>query len=228
MIKKLVNKHLIERMMDEARRGVAPQEHDYKAEKPLVIAFQNGDEQAGFELIKMYQDCFSVIINKPAKPPFNKGGMSRLWDGSPSREDYEDMYQEILCQFIEMVKEFDTSEETPLVNKVRKTLHQRFFNRYFSEFIENRTVEEEFDDKINLSFEFDISVDDTDNVPAKYLELYQAMNELSDKERRVLEYSVVKGWNASEIQQEMGTKTNVRMIKKRALEKLQKLLSKEG
>ncbi|PEZ47062.1 hypothetical protein CN367_11900 [Priestia megaterium] len=224
---KQVQKHPIEKMMDEARRGIAPREHDYKAEKPLILAYQGGDEKAGFELVKAYMDVFSVIISKPANAPFNGGRMRKLWDGSPTRDDYEDMFQEILYQFLLMVKEFDTGEDTPLVHQVRATLHQRFFNRYFSEFIEKRVYEKEYDDTVDCGVEYELMID-ASKAPSQYLELYQALNKLTNKERQALELSIVKGWNSSEIAKELGcSPDSLRMLKMRGLSKLKKHLIKE-
>lgn len=227
VVAKQVQKHPVEKMMDEARRGVAPREHSYEVEKPLVLAYQAGNEDAGLELVKAYMDVFSVIISKPANAPFNGGRMRKLWDGSPTRDDYEDMFQEIIYQFLLMVKEFDATEETPLVHQVRATLHQRFFNRYFSEFIDKRIYEKEYDDTLDAGVEYELMIDSS-KAPAQYLELYQALNKLTNKERQALELSIVKGWNSSEIAKELGcSPASLRMLKMRGLSKLKKHLSKE-
>lgn len=231
MSNKFEKKHPIQKMMEEAKRGVAPREHDRKLENSLIIAFQNGEKQAGFELVKLYQDVFSVIINKPAGAPYNGGRMRKLWDGAPSYCDYEDMYQEILTQFLQMVKEFDTTGKAPFEHKVRKTLHQRFFNRYFSEFIEKRDLEKSYDDEINLEASSSLNKK-TDEAPKKkpsdYPELYDALDKLSAKQRQVVELSVVKGWDSSFIAEELGMSNNtVRVHLKRGLDKLKTLMGAE-
>jgi RNA polymerase sigma factor (sigma-70 family) len=225
--KKQTPKHYVEKMLDRALRGVAPMEHDYRVEKALIIAFQNGDEDAGFELCERYMDVFSVIINKPANAPFNGGRMRKLWDGSPNRYDYEDMFQEILYQFLLMVDEFDTGEETPFVHQARKTLHQRFFNRYFSEYIEKRNTEIELDESMDLGFTQDITLDEGKAKP-EHFELYNALNVLTGNERAVIECLVVKEWNASETARELGLKpATVRKLKERGIKKLKQILIEE-
>lgn len=224
---KFNKKHPIQKMMEEARRGVAPREHDHKIENSLIVAFQNGDEKAGFELVKLYQDIFSMIISKPADAPYNGGRMRKLWDGSPSYYDYEDMYQEILAQFFELVKGFDVSGDAPFQAVCVKVLHQRFFNRYFSEFIEKRDIEKSYDDEINFDPD---SLETKENVtqkrkPADYPELYDALDKLSKKQRQVVEMSIVKGWDSSFIASELGMSNNtVRVHLKRGLDKLKTLM----
>jgi RNA polymerase sigma factor (sigma-70 family) len=203
---KMIKKHPVQRMMEEARRGVAPREHDYRHEKSLIIAFQNGNEEAGFELIKLYQDVFSVIINKPADAPFNGGRMKKLWDGAPTYSDYEDMYQEIITQFLEMVMEFNTSGKAPFAHKVRKTLHQRFFNRYFSEFIEKRDFEKNYDDEINLLAysEDEEEQEESKKRPDEHKELYDALDKLTKRQKEILLMSALKGWDSTIIASELG------------------------
>jgi len=193
-------------MMEEARGGIAPREHDYRHEKSLIIAFQNGNEEAGFELVKLYQDVFSVIINKPADAPFNGGRMRKLWDGAPTYYDYEDMYQEIIAQFLEMVMEFNTSGKAPFVHKVRKTLHQRFFNRYFSEFIEKRDYEKQYDDEIDiLSIPCEEKEESEEKKrPEEHKELYDALDKLTKRQKEILIMSALKGWDSSVIASELG------------------------
>lgn len=228
MLNKMAKKHPIQRMMEEARRGVAPREHDYRHEKALIVAFQNGDESAGFELVKLYQDVFSVIINRPADAPFNGGRMRKLWDGAPSYYDYEDMYQEILTQFIEMVLEFDTSGETPFEHKARRTLHQRFFNRYFSEFIESRDQEQSYDDSRLIDSPDSLFNETPKKQPSEYNHLYNALDKLSKRQREVVEMSVVKRWDSTFIAEELGMSSNtVRVHLKRGLEKLKTILGAE-
>lgn len=227
MTNKMTKKHPIQRMMEEAKRGVAPREHDYRHEKSLIIAFQNGNQEAGFELVKLYQDVFSVIINRPADAPFNGGRMRKLWDGAPSYYDYEDMYQEIIAQFLEMVMEFNTSEKTPFVHKVRRTLHQRFFNRYFSEFIEKRDFEKMYDDDINI---FAVPSDYGEEQPEKktpeeHKDLYDALDKLTKRQKEILLMSALKGWNSTVIAQEIGisnssVRSHLQIAKKKVKEQL--------
>lgn len=220
-------KHPVQRMMEEARRGVAPREHDHKLENSLIVAFQNGDEQAGFELVKLYQDVFSMIISKPADAPYNGGRMRKLWDGAPSYYDYEDMYQEILAQFFELVRGFDVSGDAPFAAVCVKLLHQRFFNRYFSEFIEKRDLEKSYDDEINFDTD-SMKTEEVEEVkrrPSDYPELYDALDKLSKKQRQVVEMSIVKGWDSSFIAKELGMSNNtVRVHLKRGLDKLKTLM----
>jgi RNA polymerase sigma factor (sigma-70 family) len=221
-------KHPIQEMMERAKRGVAPMEHDHIQEKAFIIAFQNGEETAGFQLVKCYQDVFSVIINKPTKAPFNSDSMRRLPNGDPCYSDFEDIYQAILEQFVEMALEFDTDNDIPFEHKVRRTLHQRFFNRFYSEFLDNRLNEVEYDDKLDSGSTFDLTVDDEAKIPANYIELYEAFNKLSKKQRQVMELTVMKGWSAPETAKEIGTTASaVRKLKERGIEKLKTVMGAE-
>lgn len=225
---KMVKKHPIQRMMEETRRGVAPRNHDHKHENALIIAYQNGDDRAGFELVKLYQDIFSMIISKPTDAPYNGGRMRKLWDGSPSYYDYEDMYQEILTQFLELLKGFDVSGEAPFQAVCVKLLHQRFFNRYFSEFIESRDQELSYDDAILFDKPSSTEEEDTKKVPSEYAQLYSALDRLSKRQREVVEMSIVKGWSSTFIAEELGMSDNtVRVHLKRGLEKLKTILGVE-
>lgn len=203
MAKSNFPKHEMTKMMERARRGVAPREHDALMEHSLILAFQGGSKEAGWELFKLYQDVFSVIISRPSQPPFNSESMRTLPSGDPTYSDYEDIYQEIAVQFFLMLHEFDTEDPTPFEHKARRTLHQRFFNRFYSEFLERRVTDSELNDLNGPAYELELNMEEGAK-PSEHLELYNAMNQLSPRQRSVVELSVINGWSSTEISEELG------------------------
>lgn len=217
----------VQKLLKKAMRGVAPQEHDKHYDLSLLVDFQNGDLEAAMILAESYADVFSVIMNKPAKPPHRSKAMQKLWS-EPTFQDKEDLFQEILFHFLKMAKEFDMEKPEPFVYKVRATLHQRVFNQFFSEFLEIKKVENSYEEAIHGELvEPSILIDEeiTSKVPAQYIELYQAMNQLGKRQRQVIELSVMKGWNSKEVAEEIGISANtVRPTLKKALDNLKKIM----
>lgn len=222
---KQLPKNRVQKMMSKAMRGVAPQEHDNKQDKALIVAYLNGDEEAGMVLAESFLDFFSVIMNKPAKAPRKAKASQKLWS-EPNFHDYEDLFQEILVQFFIMVKQYDP-DSAPFAGYVGSMLHQRVFDRYFSEFIRKNANEElEFDDSLMIEMK-ELTVDES-KLPAEYIHLYQALNKLSSKQREAVEMSVVRGWNSTEIAQELEMKPQtVRKNLERGLKRLRELLNEE-
>lgn len=202
--KLLTEKHPAQKLMEKAKRGIAPMDHDNKEEKALIVAHLNGDEVAGWELVKRYSDFFSVIMNKPTKPPIKTRAMERLWV-APNYYDYEDLFQEILNQFFLLVEEYDP-EAGEFSKMISSKLHQRVFNRFFSEFLVTKKSEVEFNEEAEHLMDFkSITLEEgSEKIPAQYIELYEAMNKLGKRQREAIEMRFVKGWNAKEISEEMG------------------------
>jgi RNA polymerase sigma factor (sigma-70 family) len=200
--------------------------HNNKEEVALLTAYNAGNEDAGWELLVRYAEIVSYIYRQPHKPQFKKGSKI-LIDWTP--QDREDLFQEILYHFFNLLTEYDPAQGE-LQGLIKGKLHLRVYDNFFEDVADIKINEFELNEELDIEDKMRdiIQNADTRKAPSEYLELYMALNELSSKQREVLEYSIVKGWSTPEIQQEMGTTTNVRMIKKRAIEKLQKLLSKEG
>lgn len=215
----------VQKLMKEALRGVAPRKHDKHINDCLVLDFQNGDEDAGWQLAQEYVDVFSVIMNKPTKPPHKSKAMQKLWV-DPNLQDYEDLFQEILTHFMVLLHEYHPDKGS-LVRFIRATLHQRVFNQFFSEFIAIKNNEMEFDDDIKLSYMYN-EEDEDEKVPSHYLELYQALNKLTRRQRQIVELSVFKEWSSVVIAHETGISAiTARVTLKNALQVLRKELGGE-
>jgi RNA polymerase sigma factor (sigma-70 family) len=222
-----LKKNKVQKMMAKALRGVAPHKHDNNQDKALIVAYLNGDHDAGMALAESYLDFFSTIMNKPTDVPYKSPAMQRLW-ADPTYHDYEDLFQEILLHFFIMVHEYDP-ETAPFASFIGSTLKQRVFNNFFSEFLKVKTTEEiEYDDAIDIEGKIQSILLDEDTakkVPAQYLELYEALNKLSKRQREVIEMSVIKGWDSTVIADELGMSSNtVRVHLKRGLEKLKTIM----
>ncbi|TWJ39625.1 hypothetical protein CHCC5027_3538 [Bacillus paralicheniformis] len=217
----------VQRLMKEAQRGVAPLKHNQETDLALIEAYKNGNEEAGWELAESYVDVFSVIMNKPTKPPRRTKAMQRLW-ADPTYQDYEDLFQEILYHFFRLVEE-DNTNKTPFSYYIRAKLHQRVFNNFFSEFIETKKVEVEYDErKHSETVEEDIFLDEySEKPPAHYLELYNALNHLTTKQRQVVVLKKSKGWSSREVAEELGISQDaVRKQLERGMKKLRKAMDK--
>jgi len=205
--------------------------HDPKVDNALIVAYVNGDEEAGWELFESYADIASIVYKFPSKPPYKTAAMSKLHYAPLSPEDKEDLFQEIAFHFFKLVGEFDPELKKPFEHMVRAKLHQRVFNQYFSEYISVETNETEFDEELDFeAAAHEIVLDEsmTQSLPSEHIELYQALNQLSEKQREIVIMSVVKGWNATEIGKELGIKSNAaRQQLFKAMNKLRSILKPE-
>ncbi|AYP68748.1 RNA polymerase sigma factor [Bacillus phage vB_BpsS-36] len=221
----------LKRLQGKAGRKVKAVEHDRNSDLALVVAYKNGDEEAGLKLMESYLDIISIVYKYPSKPPFKSAKMSKLHYSPLTYEDKEDLFQEIMAHFFKLVNEFDPALDKPFEHMIRAKLHQRVFNNFFSEFIEIETHETEFDDDLDFeckanSILLDESI--TEKLPEQYIELYQAFNQLGARQRQVMEMSVVKGWNSKEIAEELGiTPSTVRVTLKKALESVRATMKTE-
>ncbi|AVO23054.1 RNA polymerase sigma factor [Bacillus phage Anath] len=213
----------VQKLMKEALRGVAPKQHDPATDLFYIIEYQGGDDSAGWKLCEEYLDIFSVIMSKPTQPPKKTKAMQKLWV-DVTIQDYEDLFQEILYHFLDLARNFQ--DHKPFAHAVRAILHQRVFNQHFSEFLEKRRMETEFDDEVRLEYEQKVEDErEAPKVPTQFLHLYQALNTLTKKQRLIIELSVFKGWNSREVAQEIGSNAStVRVTLKNALAKLKKEL----
>jgi RNA polymerase sigma factor (sigma-70 family) len=104
----------------------------------------------------------------------------------------------------------------------------RVHYHFFQQMAEYKLNEIEFDDEIDFESKAQNILLDEEAVkkqPKQYIELYEAFNKLSKKQREVMELSVVKEWNSSEVAREIGsTPQAVRKLKERAIAKLQNLM----
>lgn len=195
--------------------------HDDREDQALIIAYKNGDEDAGWDLMKSYKDVLAVIYRYPTKAPRNTDAQKKLQYDTMTPYEKEDLFQEIAFQFFKLVLEYEP--EKPFEHAVRAILHQRVFNQFFSKELAVRFNEVELEEENNGSTEdSDIGLKDT---PDKHMDLYQAMNQLTGKQREVLELTIVKGWTVKVTAEELGVSVkSVENAKKRGIDKLRLIM----
>jgi RNA polymerase sigma factor (sigma-70 family) len=223
----------IQKIQQKVQNKVNKIKRDHREDRSLIVAYQNGNEEAGRALLENYLDIISEVYRYPYHRPIQGRSAKGLGARKPDMNAYdkEDILQEILYAFFVLVEEYD--EEKNFEGLIKGKLHHRFFNNFFDEYMEVDLKEEEFEDDfegkyMNLSHKASIIIDSEETpekLPSNYLELYQAFNQLSKKQREVLELSLIKGWNSSEIAEEIDSSAPaVRKLKERGLEKLKTIM----
>lgn len=197
--------------------------HDDKLDQSLLVAYRNGDEDAGWELFKSYSEVLATIYRYPTKAPRNTDGQKKLQYDTLTPYEKEDLFQEIAFQFFRLAKEYEP--DAPFEHAVRSILHQRVFNQFFSKELDVKFNEKELNEEEMIP-QGDLDLENQDT-PDKHLDLYQALNQLTSIQRETVTLSVVKGWNSSEIAQELDMKpTAVRKNLQRGLDKLKQIMIK--
>ena len=220
--------NLMQELQRKAARGVKPIERNHASDLALIEAYQGGMEEAGMSLFISYLDIVSHIYRFPHKVQFK--GTSKLsiaW----TPMDKEDLFQEIALHFFDLIDEHD-QEVGNFEGIVKGKLHLRVFDNFFEDAVSsklNEVYEEEPELEAIDPDSQGLTLDDKPTkVPAHYLDLYNALNQLTARQRQIVELSVVKGWNATEIGKELGiTPANTRMQLKKALDKLKNIMIPE-
>jgi RNA polymerase sigma factor (sigma-70 family) len=217
--------HYMQLLQRKAWKGVEPIKHDQRQDLALINAYKNGNEEACIKLIENYLDVFNYILHNPTKPPYKK----RLTRGKLNMnfQDYEDLFQEIVFQFIKLMNEYDPSQGIPFELFVKKMLHQRVYDQYFKEYIDRKEKETQMtplQEKLLRAEELDILLHD-ETLPSEHLELYKALNRLSKLQRKIITMNITQDYSLAEIARELGLEYSfVRVNKHRALKKLQSIL----
>jgi RNA polymerase sigma factor (sigma-70 family) len=225
----------IQKIQQKVQQKVDKIKRDHREDRALILAYKNGNEEAGKSLIENYLDIISEVYRYPYHRPIKGRGEKGLGARKPDMNAYdkEDILQEILYAFFVLVEEYE--EEKNFEGLVKGKLHHRFFNNFFDEYMEVDLKEEEYDEdfegKYELTHKATIILEDEQapkKLPSNYIELYEAFNQISQKQREVLELSLVKGWNATEIAEEIDSSASaVRKLKERGLEKLKTIMGAE-
>lgn len=226
---KQIPRNKVERFQSVLARKHEKVKHDSDYDRALIHEHREGDADAGWELFESYADELSKIYRFPSKPP-RKVQARRKGHYSPmTYEDKEDLIQEIAFHFFALVDEYDM--ERPFENMVRGTLHQRVFNQFYADLIDIQVNETRFNEDEELEQKVQdvlLSEEEQEKLSPQTLKLYIAINKLSEKQREVVMMSVVRGWNATEIAEEIGSKpAPVRMNLKRGLDRLKELMKEE-
>lgn len=229
---KQIPRNKVERFQSVLARKHVKVKHDNDYDMRLVHEYRDGDEEAGWELFESYADELSKIYRFPSKPP-RKVSARRKGHYSPmTYEDKEDLVQEIALHFFALVDEYDMNR--PFENMLRSKLHNRVFDNFYADLIDIQVNETEFNEDEQEKFEQkaqDVLLDEDKQakIPESHIRLYQAFNGLAPRQREVVEMSIIKGWNSTEIAEETGIKpATVRVTLKKALEKLKELMKEEG
>jgi RNA polymerase sigma factor (sigma-70 family) len=192
-----------QKLQRECSRKVENIKHSQAEDMALLTAYINGNDDAGFELFKSYKDIVSYIYRNPEKAQFKNNTKMRV-DWTPMEK--EDLFQEIALQFFKLVSEYDP-EVGEFVGIVKGKLHLRVYDNFFEDVADQRFNETAYDEEIDFEGKSQsILLDESQHNkhPAQYIELYEAFNRLSKRQREAVELKVTKGWNAREVAEEMG------------------------
>lgn len=198
---------------------------DPEVDKALCLAYQDGSNEAGVQLIYRYLDKLSYIYRFPTRTK-NRGGAKCKIDitGSTTKEDKEDLFQEIIYHFLKLLLEYDP-KEGDLQGLIVGKLHLRVFYYHYGDLIDLRMNEQELDDNYDIEEEIkEIFLEDKE-VPEDTRKLYLALSELTPWQRKMLDLYVSKGWTASEVAYELDSTVNgIRTAKKKAVRKLKEIM----
>lgn len=200
-------------------------QRDPEVDKALCLAYQDGSNEAGVQLIYRYLDKLSYIYRFPTRTK-NRGGAKCKIDitGSTTKEDKEDLFQEIIYHFLKLLLEYDPTEGD-LQGLIVGKLHLRVFYYHYGDLIDLRMNEQELDDNYDMEEEIkEIFLEDKE-VPEETRKLYLALSELTPWQRKMLDLYVSKGWTASEVAYELDSTVNgIRTAKKKAVRKLKEIM----
>ena len=177
---------------------------DHEVDKQLCLAYQQGSNEAGVELIYRYIDKLSYIYRFPTRTK-NRGGAKCKIDitTSTTKEDKEDLFQEIVYHFLKLLLEYDP-EEGDLQGLIIGKLHLRVFFYHYGDLVDIRMNEGELDDNYDIEEEMKEIFLEEKEVPEDIRRVYLAIGELTPPQREILDKTVVKGWTFRETATEMG------------------------
>jgi RNA polymerase sigma factor (sigma-70 family) len=228
---KWTHKTEIQKIQQKISKVIPDFPKDSREDKALIKAYKNGSEEAGKALIENYLDIISIIYNKPCNPPRMKKPNGQRFitkPPTPNAYDKEDILHEILYQFFTLVHEYDESYNLPFYALVKGKLFFRFHNHYYREYFEIKNKECEYSDEVEAfigATKDEFPEDKPEKSPSQYIELYDALDKLSKRQREVVEMSIVRGWDSTMIAEELNmSDSTARVHLKRGLEKLKKLM----
>ncbi|RAT01408.1 RNA polymerase subunit sigma-70 [Bacillus cereus] len=211
----LIQKELGKRQEDIKR--------DPLVDKELCLAYQQGDHSAAIKLIYRYLDKLSFVYRFPTRTK-NRGGAKCKIDitSSTTKEDKEDLFQEVIYHFTKLLLEYDPAEGD-LQGLIVGKLHLRVFYYHYGDLIDLRMNEQELDDNYDIEEEIKEIYLEEREVPDEIKRLYAELSELTPDQRKVIELCVAKGWSCREASNETGINyESVKKIKQRTLAKLRK------
>lgn len=210
----LIQKELGKRQDDTKR--------DPLVDKELCLAYQQGDHSAAVQLIYRYLDKLSFVYRFPTRTK-NRGGAKCRIDitSSTTKEDKEDLFQEIIYHFLKLLLEYDPTKGD-LQGLIVGKLHLRVFYYHYGDLVDIRMNEGELDENYDMEEEMkDIFLDDEREVPEVVKSLYSNLSDLSPRQRQVIERTVCRGWTVSETAKDLGVSHKyVETTKSKSIRKL--------
>lgn len=209
-------------LLQKELREKQPNLHrDPEVDKQLCLAYQQGDTSAGVELLYRYLDKLSYIYRFPTRCK-NRGGIKCKIDitTSTTKEDKEDLFQEIVYHFLKLLLEYDHTEGD-LQGLIIGKLHLRVYYYHYGELVDIRMNERELEDDYDMEEEIKEIFLEEKEVPEQVKQLYLALASLTPRQRQIAELCIVKGWTAPEAAQELGIEgVTVRRSKYEIIKKL--------
>lgn len=194
---------------------------DPQVDKALCLAYQEGSNEAAVKLIYRYLDKLSYIYRFPTRTK-NRGGAKCKIDitGSTTKQDKEDLLQEILYHFLKLLLEYDHTKGD-LQGLIVGKLHLRVFYYHYGDLVDIRMNEGELDENYDMEEEMKEIFLEEKEVPDQVKELYAALSSLTPRQRQIAEMTIVKGWTAPEAAKELGIEgITVRRAKYEIIKKL--------
>lgn len=179
-------------------------QRDHEVDKQLCLAYQEGSNEAGVALIYRYLDKLSYIYRFPTRTK-NRGGAKCKIDitGSTTKEDREDLAQEIIYHFLKLLLEYDPTEGD-LQGLIIGKLHLRVFYYHYGDLVDIRMNEGELDDNYDMEEEIKEIFLDEREAPEEIKRVYLALSELGEQQRKIIDCTVCKGRTVKETARELG------------------------
>ncbi|PEZ87940.1 RNA polymerase subunit sigma-70 [Bacillus cereus] len=179
-------------------------QRDPEVDKQLCLAYQEGSNEAGVALIYRYLDKLSYIYRFPTRTK-NRGGAKCKIDitGSTTKEDKEDLFQEIVYHFLKLLLEYDPTEGD-LQGLIIGKLHLRVFYYHYGDLVDIRMNEGELDDNYDMEEEIKEIFLDERETPKDIKRVYLALSKLGKQQRKIIDCTVCKGWTVKETAKELG------------------------
>lgn len=177
---------------------------DPQVDKALCLAYQDGSNEAGLKLIYRYMDKLSYIYRFPTRTK-NRGGAKCKIDitTSTTKEDKEDLFQEIIYHFLKLLLEYDPAEGD-LQGLIVGKLHLRVFFYHYGDLVDLRMNEQELEENYDMEEEMKEIFLEEKEVPADVKRLYEVLSEFTPKQRQIIDLTVCKGWTNAEAARELG------------------------
>jgi len=194
---------------------------DPEVDKQLCLAYQQGSNEAGVQLIYRYLDKLSYIYRFPTRCK-NRGGIKCKIDitTSTTKEDREDLFQEIVYHFLKLLLEYDPTQGA-LQGLIIGKLHLRVYAYHYGELVDIRMNERELEDDYDMEEEIKEIFLEEKEVSDQVKRLYLALTSLTPRQRQIADLCIVKGFTAPDAAQELGIEgITVRRSKYEIIKKL--------